>query len=275
MPARVAGGSLNEISRSTFVRHVVGTYGTQLLMAVFSLVSGVVVARALGPVGRGAYAVALVIVLIGVQVGNLGLHGANTYFVAKDRSLLAVLLSNSLLTSVVVGVSGWIVFWLVFHVFHLSPPLNGPLMVLVLAGIPLGIAYLLAVNLLMGLQEVRSYNAIELLNKALSTGLIIAAAWLATRSPGTFLLLVLVAQAVSLMLAIRILTKLCHVRVGPSITRFRQSLQVGWKIYLSCLFGFLVIRIDLLMVRYLQGESATGYYSVAGNLGDFVLMLPI
>src|SRR5262249_16720250 len=43
----------------------------------------------------------------------------------------------------------------------------------------------------------------------------------------------------------------------------------------SCLFGFLVIRIDLLMVRYMLGERATGIYSVAGNLGDFILMLPI
>src|SRR5262249_11997493 len=244
MAPRVGPRNLAEISGSRFVRHVMGTYGTQLLMAVLSLVSGVVAARALGPAGRGAYAVALVIVLIGVQLGALGLQGSNTYFVAKDRTLLATLLSNSMVVSVVVGGVAWIIFWLAFHVFHRSAALSGLLMALALTGIPLGVAFLLAVNLLMGVQEVRSYNAIELLNKGLSTALIIVAAVLATHSPGTLLLLVLSAQAVALIAAVRALMKLCDFPAGPSITRFRQNLQVGWKIYLSCLFGFLVIRID-------------------------------
>jgi O-antigen/teichoic acid export membrane protein len=270
-----AGSWFNRVSHSQFFRRAAGTYGTQLVMAVLSLVSGVVVARALGPEGRGAYAVALVIVLIGVQVGGLGLQGSNTYFVARNRTLLATLLSNSLLASVVVGGLGWIIFWVVFHVFHHAQPLDSALMALALAGIPVGLAYLLAINLLMGLQEVRFYNAVELLNKVLSTGLVIAIAWLTRRSPWMFFLVVLAAQAVSLTLAVRVLMKLCDFQASPSMAILRQSLRLGWKIYLSCLFGFLVIRIDLLMVRYMLGESATGFYSVAGNLGDFVLMLPV
>jgi O-antigen/teichoic acid export membrane protein len=264
----------SKLLRTTFFRHVLGTYGTQLLMAALSVVTGVIVARALGPEGRGAYAVAMVIAVIGVQLGSLGLQGSNSYFVAKDRTLLGTLLANSLITSLMVGAAGAAAFWLVFHFFRGFAPIGGSLMVLALAGIPVGLAYLFAVNLLMGIREVRLYNTIELMNKALAAALIIAVVSVRTKTPEVLFLVVLVAQAVSLGLALRILGKFSDFTMPPSMSLFRKNLGVGWKVYLSCVFGFLVVRIDLLMVRSMLGAAATGYYSVVGSLGDYVLMLP-
>jgi len=264
----------SKLLRTTFFQHVLGTYGTQLLMAALSLVTGVIVARALGPAGRGAYAVAMVIAVIGVQLGSLGLQGSNSYFVAKDRTLLGTLLANSLITSLMVGAAGAGTFWLVFHFFRGFVPIGGSLMVLAMAGIPVGLAYLFAVNLLMGIREVRLYNTIELMNKALAAALIIAVVLVRTKTPEVLFLVVLVAQAVSLGLALRILGKFSDLTTTPSMSLFRKNLGVGWKVYLSCVFGFLVVRIDLLMVRSMLGAAATGYYSVVGSLGDYVLMLP-
>jgi O-antigen/teichoic acid export membrane protein len=47
------------------------------------------------------------------------------------------------------------------------------------------------------------------------------------------------------------------------------------KAYLACLFSFLVIRIDLLMVQHLRGASPTGHYSVAVTLADLLYLLPV
>jgi O-antigen/teichoic acid export membrane protein len=173
-----------------------------------------------------------------------------------------------------VGAAGAAAFWLVFHFFRGFAPIGGSLMVLALAGIPVGLAYLFAVNLLMGIREVRLYNTIELMNKALAAALIIAVVSVRTKTPEVLFLVVLVAQAVSLGLALRILGKFSDFTMPPSMSLFRKNLGVGWKVYLSCVFGFLVVRIDLLMVRSMLGAAATGYYSVVGSLGDYVLMLP-
>jgi O-antigen/teichoic acid export membrane protein len=55
-------------------RNVLETYGTRVLVVFVTFATAVVVARELGPTGRGLYAVAATLGAIGAQFGNLGLH---------------------------------------------------------------------------------------------------------------------------------------------------------------------------------------------------------
>jgi len=77
-------------------RSVLETYGTRVLVVAVTFATAVVIARELGPTGRGFYAVAATVGAIGVQFGNLGLHASNIYHVAKDRALLPALIGNTL-----------------------------------------------------------------------------------------------------------------------------------------------------------------------------------
>ena len=54
------------------------TFSTRILLIVVSLITSVFVARALGPEGRGLYAIALTVSMLGIQFSNLGLHSSNT-----------------------------------------------------------------------------------------------------------------------------------------------------------------------------------------------------
>ena len=270
IPQHVLGG----LFHSRFFRYVLGIYGTQVTVAAVGLITGVAVARVLGPEGRGAYAVAAVISVIGVQLGSLGMQGSNSYFVARDRTMLAPTLVNSLVVSLVVGSAGGAACWLIFRTFPGAVPIDSSLMVLAILGIPIGLAYFFIINLLMALQEVRIFNIIELSNKVLAALFIVGAVASRARTAQAFLLLVLLAQTVCLGLALRILIKFCDSPMTPSVSVFRKNFSIGWKVYLSCVFGFLVVRIDLLMVRSLSGAAPAGYYSIVGSLGDYVLMLP-
>ena len=62
---------------------------------VLGFAQSVIVARALGPSGRGAVAAAITLALILLQAGTLGLTAANPYFVARDRLLHGRLIGNS------------------------------------------------------------------------------------------------------------------------------------------------------------------------------------
>src|SRR2546422_3422131 len=53
-------------------------------------------------------------------------------------------------------------------------PVHGKLLALGLAWIPIGLAYLLTVNLLVGIQRVRAYNGIELAKRILNLLMILA-----------------------------------------------------------------------------------------------------
>ena len=60
----------------------------------------------------GDCAVAVAIVAVAVQVGNLGLHTWSAWRVARDPSLLSVLLANGLLVSAAIGVALATIMWL-------------------------------------------------------------------------------------------------------------------------------------------------------------------
>ena len=158
---------LRSILSGDFVRKVLATFTTRIVLIGIGLVTTVVVARILGPEGRGLYAVAMAIGALGLQFGTLGLHAANVYFVAKDRTLLSKLVGNSLVVSCVIGAVAIVISYSVFAVWPKFAPLHGALLLLGLLWIPIGIAYLLTQNLLLGVSEIGTYNRAEVVNRAL------------------------------------------------------------------------------------------------------------
>jgi len=47
------------------------------------------------------------------------------------------------------------------------------------------------------------------------------------------------------------------------------------RAYLIAFFGFLVLRIDLLMVKYMLGATQAGYYSISEVLAENTMMFPV
>jgi len=261
--------------KSDFVQKVGETFATRILLIGMGLVTSVLVARILGPEGRGLYAVAMAVGAIGVQFGNLGLHASNTYYVARERSLLPALIGNTLLVSFVVGGSGSVLAWIVFSLRPEFAPVPGLLLALSLLWIPFGLAYLLLQNLLLGIQEVRAYNKIELNNQFVAvvlTGLVILGGIVSVE---TVFVAGFIALVASFSLVLLGLKKHAKDFLLPSLSLFRDNIRYGIKAYLAAFFSFLVLRIDLLMVKYMLGAEQTGYYSIAVTMADLINMLPV
>lgn len=255
-------------------RHVLETYGTRVLVVAVSFATAVVIARVLGPAGRGLYAVAGTVGAIGAQFGNLGLHASNTYYVSKDRSLLPALIGNTLAA---VLASGLVTAFgaLAFVLWPKLAPVRGALLVLALASIPAGLAYLLSQGLLLGVNEVRAYNRIELGGKLLALIVICIAGLLHGSNPQLFFGITLWSVCVSFLWALR---RLRRAAVGPptvSLAVFRQTIGIGIKAYLIAFFGFLLLRVDLLMVKYMLGAVQAGYYSISQVLSENAMMFPV
>src|SRR3989442_8405072 len=140
-------------------RNVLETYGTRVLVLIITFATAVVIARELGPTGRGLYAVAVTLGAIGAQFGNLGLHASNIYYVARDRGLLPALIGNTLavvfVASIVAAIGG-----IGFAFWPNASPVHRTLLPLPPASVPFGLAYLLTQRLLLGVDEGRAYNNI-------------------------------------------------------------------------------------------------------------------
>lgn len=88
---------------SEFTRQVVHTIVSRVALLPLGVIVSALLARALGPAGRGELAVATAFATVCMQFGNLGLHTSNTYFVARQRDLLPTLTANTLALSLGLG----------------------------------------------------------------------------------------------------------------------------------------------------------------------------
>lgn len=254
---------------------VIETFSTRILLILFSLVTSVIVARSLGPEGRGLYALALTIGMLGVQFTNLGLHSSNTFYVARDSNLLSPLLGNSLLASFSMGGLGALLGGLLFYRFPELAPINGIILVLALLWIPFGLAYLLNQNLLLGIQDTRSFNQLEVFNKGISIVLLLLVIFLDRVSPAAIFATSFIALLICLGWALNVLKKHIYHPIHISKSLFIKNLPYGIKSYLGSFVGFLLLRVDLLMINQLLGKKEAGLYDIAINMSEMVYLFPL
>lgn len=277
MKARIlaAPAQLWRIAAGTELRrNVLETYGTRVLVVFVTFATAVVVARELGPTGRGLYAVAATLGAIGAQFGNLGLHASNIYYVAKDRALLPGLIGNTLVVVLVACVFAALA-GIGFAFLPRMSPVHGTLLVLALASVPVGLAYLLTQGLLLGVNEVRTYNNIECGGKLIALALICILAMVHADTVELFFGATLSSVLVAFLWALLRLRRVSAEPPKLSFAVFRQSIGVGVRAYTIGFFGFLLLRIDLLMVKYMLGATEAGYYSISQVLAENTMMFPV
>lgn len=270
-----ASERLGRLVGSDFVQKVSETFLTRIGLIALGLLTSVMVARVLGPEGRGLQAAIATVTALGIQFGNAGLHSSNTYYVARSRSLMPTLVGNSLAVSLGLGGLLALLAGAAFYSFPSMSPLPSGLMALALAGIPIGLGYLLVQNLLLGIQEVREYNRIELLTRVLLVASLAGLIAFGDVTVVTVATLYLAISVVSLVWAYLGVSRHSASRPHVSVSVLRQHLGYGFKAYIAALFAYTVLRADVLMATYLLGAEPTGQYSIAVSMADLVYMMPV
>jgi len=259
---------------ANLVAAVSGTYAARVAGLAIGLATSILVARSLGPEGRGLVAAAATLMAVGVQLANLGLHTSNTYYVARDRRLLPVLLGNSLVLSLGVGCLGAIAAFAILSGLQGVAPVGGLLLALALAGIPIGLASLLLQNLLLGIHSIAWFNALEVLSRFVTLGLVTTLVVLAWATPEAVVASGIIAATIAGIGAFIRLWESADWHLATSTATIRAQVHYGTRAYLASLFAYLLLRGDVLIVQYLLGPQDTGYYAVAGSLADIMYLLP-
>jgi antigen flippase len=253
-------------------RDVLLTLSTRVVTVVAGFVISVVTARYIGPHGRGQYYFVITLSALVVQFGNLGLHASNTYRVAGNSRLLPALLGNSLWASVVLGACGGAsLVVLLTWTGAVGPPLS-TLWFAAALSTPL-LFWLLGTSLLVGIDRIGLFNLLEAGARVLALLLTIGAGVLGFGVNG-FLAAYLVASAIGAAILLLLL-----LRLSPSPPRlnrgiFASGLRYALKAYLIAVFGFLVLRSNVFLIERINGSTELGYFSVAAQVADVIVLLP-
>lgn len=258
----------------TFAGRVVVMFGTQLFGAAAGIVNGILLARLLGPAGKGDYALLILLPATAMVLLQLGLPLSFLYHAARGETrgmiakslVLAGLLSAAGLCALVV----------------LLPALQGavfvgaaPMLFLVaLAALPFSLHATFSAAIVMGRQAVRWYATVNVANPLVSMILIILVlGGLGASVPG----------AVAIYLVVAIINALWYLAGARSASRavpapgrasYRQLVRYGLQYYPGSLAGFFTYRVDVYLIAFFVADPSEplGYYTMAVGLAEMVFL---
>jgi antigen flippase len=237
-------------------------------------VASVLIARDLGPAGRGAVAVAANFITLFAFFGNVGLISANSYFVARDPRTRGDVVANSICLSLLLGLAlVGIELALKAVIPQLFRGLNTAELVLIAIGIPAALGAQLLRSILLGEGRTVAYNATDVvLGLAYLAALLVG---LKVYSFGTLGVIAAVAGnqvGACVLVLILVLIRGAPRRVDLALAS--QMMKYAGRAYLAALAAYVVIRVDLLLVNAFLGSRWAGQYGVAVNFADMLYVFP-
>jgi O-antigen/teichoic acid export membrane protein len=242
---------------------------------VFGVGSTAVMARELGPTGRGIVAVALSLTLILVQIGTGGIVSANPYFVAQGSAKARDIAVNSVW--IAAGLGGLMILcgavvkeWLP----GLVTGVDWLEILIALASIPAVLAGQFFQSILLGQGRALAYNLIELVQTVITFAALCVALILA-HGGVTAALLITTGGAIAGALGCAALLRHEFRQLWrPRLALARIMMSYAFRIYVATLLSFLVIRLDILLVDHYRGARQAGIYSITAALAQGMYIFP-
>ncbi|MBI3999333.1 MAG: oligosaccharide flippase family protein [Candidatus Omnitrophica bacterium] len=250
------------------VGHTLLGFGTDIVTYGFAFLASIVVARALGPVGRGAFAIITMLNQYLVSMLQFGMGAVAEMQLAKKEYSLRAVHSFTILFSVLAGIFAWLLFlilspWL-FQSFLRNMDRRFCWMAVGL--VPLVLYSLLGGKILVGMNEIPALNLFK----------IIRGFW----NLSGFVLLVLVfplglTGAVSVWMVETIFLavlqgwwffKLSGWRLELSPRIIRESCSFGWKVHFAFLPAAAIMQLDSFVLNFFNGPQSVGLYTIANNV---------
>jgi O-antigen/teichoic acid export membrane protein len=240
---------------------------TSAAIQCFNALTGILLARSLGPVGRGELAAVLLWPSLLAAVGSLGVAEAVTYETATGSSPVRAVVGSGLAVAtlqslVLVGI-GAVVASMV-HGGHDARIVRSTY--LFLAYIPLNLVSIYAMGVLNGLQQFFAYHVLRLVVIALvASGLLL----LATNRALTLraaIVTYLIANAVTAAAAILALRRQGALSLTYSHETVRRLLGFGLRSHTTNVASLLNEQLDQLVISIFLAPAKLGLYVIAVTL---------
>lgn len=259
----------------SYRRNIGSNIITKLVKILIGFVTSIVVARGLGPEGKGYAAYYLLILGMIVNFGHLGIEHATAYFYKKGSfAEQTVFNTNNSYQIVVALVFG--ILLLYFKKLDLVFQDYSYLMVI------LGYFFLLISNLqvctkefYVGNQRMYQTNRFLLISGLINAVVIMVLYMSRTLTPNSYLISIVGTTAFTSILTWRGCELSKYFKFSLHKELLSQEFRYGLIVYVGALLIFLTYRVDQLMIKNYLGTKDLGIYTVAVTLAELLLLVPL
>lgn len=262
---------LATLERST--RTGVHVIGLRVATYAIGFAGSILIARAVGPEGRGRYVLPLAVLAIVFTIGNLGLEHAQIYLAGRKVPLTALWANATF-----IGVVAALVVWALAALVLLSPAgaaADSPVtwLLVALVQLPLMLHILYWLNILQLAGRVRAGVAASAVAAAVQTVAVVALFVTHGLTPFRVLVLTAITTGITWLVVLAIGWRSGLVSLRVDRAHLRTGLRFGLKAQLGIVFVFLLLRVDQVMVQRILGFEALGLYSLAVTLAELLWLL--
>lgn len=258
-----------------FIKDTLTTFSTQIIGVILGLAAAIIIARVLGPSGKGAYTLIILVPMLLATFGSLGIGVANLYFVGKKKYKLADITSNSVVLASGLGILFATSFLAYFYYFQPSF-LKGadPLCVLIATLVlPFSLLTTYFSHILLGEHKINKRNLI-LLVQSISLLAFLFFFLFIERSVLSVIMAWVFATLVATITSILLVRRLTPIGFSFHFPLFKDSVKFGGQGYLGNVIGFFNYRLDMFIVNFFMGVTFVGYYSVAVVMAEALWYFP-
>jgi O-antigen/teichoic acid export membrane protein len=259
------------------VRSASWLFASQIAAKAIGLPIGIILARQLGPEGKGSFSIVALVAGTAAALFTFGLGPALTYYAARleARGRDVVLMSIGLASTITMGLG--CLYWL-FGDWFAGAILHTDQTGLVLVGVAAAAPALMSALILpfvLGTGAVRQASIIT--TSALAGQLVAYAGLLFTgrltlaNAVVVWLLAVCGETATFALVAWRKGASEAAPGVRALVAR---SWRYGLTVWMGAILGFTALRVDLYFLSYFDGPAAVGVYSIAVTFAELLWFIP-
>lgn len=260
---------IKDLFTRDFVKNVFHSLISKGILISLSLIISIIITRTLGPELKGEYFLIISIIGIVSQITNLGLHSVNVHYTAKHPELRNHIFGNSLIYGLIAGIIGAGLFLLFGKVLVPDIWKYDFIPFVLVTGIPLSLMRLFFRQIIIGTQNIKLHNKIEIIGVIIYLFMVLAAYFANMVSFKEFIILLILENFFSVLILFIAIYGKQRIKLSFSKTTFKKTLPYGIKAYVITLLAYLVIRSDVFLINYFIPDlKELGYYSTAVQITD-------
>jgi O-antigen/teichoic acid export membrane protein len=257
------------------VTAALGTFGTQLGIAVVSFAGALITAHVLGPAGRGELTFLVTVSMLSATIGLLGVDDANVNFAGREPATRRALASNSVVLSLLLGC---LVIAILTVLIALVPSIGGEsapwLRWLAIAAVPMLILKIYLKFILQADFHFRMANTAWLLPPLANLVVNVAMALMGVLTVASAFVSWTVTHAVATALLVAFVARRSTGFGRPSAALARRTLRFGVRSHPGRVMMAGNYRLDQWFVGAIAGSRELGLYSIAVSLSEILFYLP-
>lgn len=259
---------------TSFLKNTLMTLSRQFSAIILGLISTVIIARTLGPVGNGMYNLVVLLPTMLLTLLNLGVGTATVYYVGQKRYTTQTIVKTNTLSGLMISAFAFLCGLIFLSVFyHASSFHQIPIgyLYLVLAFVPLLILNEFYVVIFQGIHDFRAYNSLALVKQISALIALVLLLLLFKEKLAGAVAAFIIGIAFQFAISWALLFKGNHVnlrRVPFSRPYFKESLVFGLKAHFSNMLSFVNYRADILVISYFTTNIEVGIYSAAVMIAE-------